>query len=319
MAKLRLMKQLMNDKGFNSRVESALDSAKQTGWVYYFKQYPVPQELKVFMESLEQALPNMTFFPAEISRAVKNGLQTCSIIDEFSVCMDGSPFDLGRVGFKDYAVGRNNKDCQYGVYSRRINNAKYASGRDQFHMVMSNDVNKAVKNACKYIVPFTHKELATAFYQDFQGKTTHSLDNAKQKMYSIINSVRESRDALIAEILHLKSTGVQFKTEAFIKAAEEIGDAVLLAEEERKRDVKGLFVRINKVGEDVYVDVQEVQDIRNREYKPDFSSQPTTYAIENLDPELAGNISVLNILEDGQYVARVGQKIDENTFWIERG
>ena len=319
MAKLRLMKQLMNDKGFNTRLEGALESSKTAGWVFYYKQYPVPQELKVFMESLEQALPNVTFFPAEMSRAVKNGLQTCSIIDEFSVCMDGSPFDLGRVGFKDYAVSKNAKDCQYGVYSRRIGNAKYATGRDQFHMVMSNDVNKAVKNACKYIVPFTHKELATAFYQDFQSKSTNSFENARQKMYNIINGVRSNNDALIAEVLHLKSLGVKFKTESFIKASEEIGDAVLQVEEERKRDVKGLFVRINKVGEDVYVDVQEAQNIRDRGYKPDFSSQPTTYPIDELDPELAGNISVLNILQDGQYVARVGQKIDENTFWVERG
>jgi hypothetical protein len=233
--------------------------------------------------------------------------------------MDGSPFDLGRIGFKDYAVSRGKESVQYGVYSRRINNPKYATGRDQFHMVMSNDMNKAVKNACKYVVPFTHKELGTAFYSDFAGRSSKSLDDAKAKMYGIVNSVRDSRDALIAEILHLKSKGVEFKTEAFINAARDIGDAVLEAEEERKRSVSGLFIRINKVGDDMYVDVQEAQDVRNAGYKPQFSSQPTTYPMSELPEDLAGSISVLNILEDGQYVAKVGQKIDENTFWVERG
>jgi hypothetical protein len=47
-------------------------------------------------------------------------------------------------------------------------------------------------------------------------------------------------------------------------------------------------------------------------------SQPTTYYADELPEEIAGRVSVLNILEEGQYVARVGQKIDETTFWIEK-
>ena len=50
-----------------------------------------------------------------------------------------------------------------------------------------------------------------------------------------------------------------------------------------------------------------------------FTNQSTTYSMDELPEDIGGAISVLSILEDGQYVPRVGQKVDDTTFWIERG
>jgi hypothetical protein len=41
--------------------------------------------------------------------------------------------------------------------------------------------------------------------------------------------------------------------------------------------------------------------------------------MSDLPEDIVKSISVLSILNDKQYVPRVGQKIDEYTYWIERG
>ena len=48
-------------------------------------------------------------------------------------------------------------------------------------------------------------------------------------------------------------------------------------------------------------------------------TQALTYLVNELPQDIAGQIAVLNILEDDGYVANVGMKIDDSTYWVERG
>jgi hypothetical protein len=41
--------------------------------------------------------------------------------------------------------------------------------------------------------------------------------------------------------------------------------------------------------------------------------------VAEIPEDIMGAVSVLSILNNGQYVANVGMKIDEKHFWIERG
>jgi hypothetical protein len=47
---------------------------------------------------------------------------------------------------------------------------------------------------------------------------------------------------------------------------------------------------------------------------------PTTdKPVSELPEDAVGSISVLSILENDQYVADVGMKLDSNHFWIQKG
>lgn len=321
MAKLRNMKKLMADRGMVERIDRARESSKEVGWEHWYEDYPAPKEMVEYLTLLKQYMPMAKFYPAEISRTNStnaNGqYSSWFLIDEFSVYMDNYPFDLGRVGYRDYSAS-GDVGLSYGVYSRKINNAKYKTTSDQYYMMMSADLKKAVKNASKYVVPYTHKELAQAFYERLHGNVEQVYMDKQAKMQNVASEITRNTKGILAELLHLKSLGVQFKTEAFIKASEMVEEAVLEQQEEEKRNVTGVFVRFRTVGDEMYVDVLEAEDIR-KNYRMKNSSQPTTYLMSDLPDDIAGSISVLNILQDGQYVARVGQKVDDTTFWIERG
>lgn len=323
MAKLRNMKKLMADRGMVERIDRARETSKEVGWEHWYEDYPAPKEMVEYLTLLKQYMPMAKFYPAEISRTNStnaNGqYSSWFLIDEFSVYMDNYPFDLGRVGYRDYSAS-GDVGLSYGVYSRKINNAKYKTTSDQYYMMMSADLKKAVKNASKYVVPYTHRELAQAYYKDLYNHVEQVYTDKQAKMQNVTNEIVNSRKAILAELLYLKSLGVQFKTEQFIKASDLVEEAVLEQQEEEKRVVTGVFVRFRHVGDEIYVDVLEANDVRKHyNMRCDNGSQPTTYLMSDLPGDIAGSISVLNILADNQYVPRVGQKVDDMTFWIERG
>ncbi len=324
MAKLRNMKKLMGDKSYIEKIDRAVETSKEQGWAHWYDTYPVPEQMVGFLTTLKQHMPMAKFYPSEISREVMSNSmgmhQHHYIVDEFSVYMDAYPFDFGRVGYRDYSAKGGADERTYGVYSRKIQNDKFQAGRDQYNMVMSTDMKKAVRNANKYVVPYTHRELAHAYYKNLHEHVESVYTDKQAKMQNVTNEITRNSKAILAELLHLKSLGVQFKTEAFIKASDMVEEAVLEQQEEEKRNVTGVFVRFRHVGDEIYVDLLEANDVRkNYSMKCDNGSQPTTYLMSDLPEDIVGSISVLNILADNQYVPRVGQRIDDMTFWIERG
>ena len=323
MAKLRRVNGMMSDKSLTERIDRAKDSCKQLKWEHWHEDYPVPQEMMEFLSLLKQQMPRVSIYPSNLERINTkvindDGTSTggvCYLVDEFSILMDGCPFDLGRVGFKDYSA--KGGDHTYGVYSRKISNPKFAQHRDQHHMVMSADAKKAVKNASKYIVPYTHIELARAYYSDIFSNVRQVYNHAQSNMHELAKQISNDRTAILAEVLHLKELGVTFKTETFRRVAEVIESSVSEAMSEQRRNAQCLFVRFRKVGDDMYVDVQEADDVINNGVKLKATSSSVTYAMSDLPDNIKSGVSVLNILNDGQYVAKVGMKIDDLTFWIE--
>jgi len=51
--------------------------------------------------------------------------ESIAIFEEYSVYLDEYPFNIGRINYKDNGA-RQQKNATYGVYSRKIKNAKYA-------------------------------------------------------------------------------------------------------------------------------------------------------------------------------------------------
>jgi hypothetical protein len=282
-----------------------------------FNGWAVQKETFDYLTEISKVMPKLKFLPARACwYSYENG-DSIRVIHNFSVYMDEFPYGLGFVGYGNFGVKSSND--VYMVNSRKIKNSKYASHRDQYHMQMTTDFKKAVKLACTYIVPYTIKELAQASYRDFSRNVEREADRINTMAYKLAAPIRDDVRTIITEVKNLIAQGVVFETEAFKNIAGSLMDTLAEQEEERKRGVFGVYARVRTVGEYTYVDTYKAYDVKSNTYEAkDDGSPPTTCLLSELDAELAGNIAVLNMLEVGNYVPRVGYRVDTNTFWLER-
>lgn len=312
------IKSIMEHTNNKDIIGKMCEDTKQYGWDKWVSGYPTSDELKPLMDKILQAMPSIKIYPRSTSRLIKP-TQEIRIVQDFYLYTDTCAFPLGHVGFKDYTVGRGEGTATYGVYSRKIKNAKYHDSRDEFNMIMTSNIDKAFKAVKTYAVPYTDKELAEEYYGDMVSKVNDMSRVSKRDLDNLIGKIKWGSDkSVIEEILYLKSQGIKFKTEVFNEVANSIQEMYDKANEELNRKISALFVHFRKVGDDMYVDVQETGDIRQSRYA-EFVSPPTTYHVDELPEHILNGVSVLNILQDRQYVARIGQKIDNETFWLERG
>jgi hypothetical protein len=189
-------------------------------------------------------------------------------------------------------------------------------------MIMSKDMGKAVKNATKYLIPYTTRELAQAFYEPLHENVSKVFEEVKGKMHNGAREIVNNRMAILQEVAFLKKQGVEFVTPEFRDLAGRVEQLIADYAEQDNRKVSALFVRFKQVGDDTYVDVQEVMNVREIRWDVKMNttgSLSTTYSLNELPQNIAEQVSVLSILENDGYVSNVGMKIDETTFWVERG
>lgn len=312
---------------YKARTQNA-KKAFDAGWRCEFMGVPVPTDLKDFLTEVSKAMPHLKFMPyddnsVEESAIIDGEHRTfrCIVMTEFIVYTDDAPLEIGRLNFQDNSARRSGKDLTYGVYSRKISNPKFSSGRDQHHMVMSKDLKKAVKHAKTYLLPYTTKELASVYYDHIHDRSQESLNHAKYQMMSTLDPIRNNQKALIAELLNLMTQGVTFVTQEFRDIVKTLQDRVEVYNEQEKRMVQAVFVRVYNVGEDPYADVQIAYNVRqNRNWQTALDKNSiTTYKMSDLPEDIAHAVASLSILSKMQYVTHVGMKIDERHFWVERG
>ena len=327
MSKLINIKQWKADSRTQETIKTLVDKTIEYKWEHFVDGLPVEQELKTFMLELKIAMPNIWFIPTgqdrkqkEIRDADGNYQTTESyrVVNEVAVCLDDFPFDLGRINYADNSVNSRG-DRTYGVYSRKISNAKYATHRNQYRMIMGKDVGKAIKNAQKYLMPYSAKELAQAFYEPIRDSITNEFGKVERKAHVLAQEVRNNHHAILNEIRALTRAGIVFKTEEFRKVAENVEEIYGEYETEINKKIGAIFVRFYKVGSESYVTLQEAKDVKSNWSTAKVEDSPVGYKASELPQDIVGSVSVLSILNDGQYVANIGMRIDENHFWIERG
>jgi hypothetical protein len=329
MAKLARINKVMSDTGHQEKLKNVTEQAKTSGHQYFVNNIPCSKELMEFVDGVQKAMPKVKFYPNTFAyinffvhdeQGVYQTTKQMRVCDEFFAYMDDFPFDIGRIGYGENGV--KSGDNTYAVYSRKIQNAKYATHRDQHHMVMTTDVGKAVKNARKHLVPYTTRELAQAFYEPLHEKVSHVLSKVKSSMHDGAREIVNNRMAILQEVAFLKKQGVEFTTPEFRDLAGRVDQLIADYAEQDKRQVSALFVRFKQVGDDTYVDVQEVMNVREIRWDAKMNttgSLSTTYPLNELPQDIAEQVSVLSILENDGYVSNVGMKIDDTTFWVERG
>jgi hypothetical protein len=312
-----------SDERLREQKTAITDKAKELGWTHYVDGLPVSKELEEFATAVKAVMPNVTLLPVDneyLNTNLNGSDVTIRVYCEFTLAMEGYPFGLGQINYTDNSVRSNNGNTKtYGVYSRKISNAKYGTHRNQHRMIMSNDVKKAVKNACKYIVPFSTRELAQAFYDPMQNNASRAFNKAERALKDHCNPLGYHYKEVAEELINLKAKGVTFKNEIFNRVTENLEDLYATYNHESTRNISATFVRIYQVGDVSYVSLQEVPNIKQHSWKATAEEPVLDKPVSELPEETVGAISVLSILENNQYASNVGMKLDGNHFWIERG
>ena len=324
MVMLTEIKKALKDTSIKERVAIDANNAKEVQWNHWYEDVPVTgQELVDLLQGVSKAMPSVKFFPAGYKHMQhklldENGVYQTSrsvrVASDFHVYLDEFPFALGRVGFGDFSVGGEG-DRKYMVFSRKIANAKFAVGREQHNMIMTGDVKKSVRNACKYLVPYSTKEIARAYFGDMQRNVKQAGDNASGAVSRVCDPLR-GHSVLLEEIQNLMKLDVAFATSQFKDVAKRLPEVLEEYNRQMSRKISTVFVRLHKVGDQVLADVNTVD---NALQGFATSGDVVTYTMDELPEDLKGSIAVLNILEDGQYVPEVGRRVDEEHFWLERG
>lgn len=306
-----------------------IQTATQAKWSTFYDEVPCVPELKEFAQAVKEAMPNVKFLPLDADYVqipvydLDGNYQTSNSIrvyTEFAVYLDDYPLDLGRINFKDNGARKNNA-FTYGIYSRKITNAKYAYHRDQHHMVTATDVKKAMKKVSQYFIPFSTKELAQAFYEPLKADVAKLGITLEREMRTKADPIVHNHHELLQEIYWLKQRGVEFSSPKFRDIAENVEDIITRYEAEQNRSIGAIFVRFYEIGGETYFSTQGAIEIKKHhdqlqgteEWK--IEGKP----VEEMPEDIKGAVAVLSILNNGQYVASVGVKVDAKHFWIERG
>jgi len=298
-------------------------SSDTEGAVDFVDEYPTTKELSMFAQEVRRIMPKVKFAPckklwgrvrATDGREIPRDIP---LVKSFYVYMPDHIFVMGQIGYGDFSVNNNGDKPTYMVFSRKICNDKFAPHRDQFNMIMSTSLVKAKRNASTYLSPHSLHELAEGLYGTLRTNISSTVGDAKSKVFALTGKIRHSHDAIMQELRNLKAQGVTFITAEFQELER---NAELVMEDYRERvrpNINVVFVRIRNIGEDTYADVFDIGSVTD-ERKLSPSSPQTTTLLSELDQAIAGKVSVLSILMDGQYVENVGERINATTFWVLR-
>jgi hypothetical protein len=303
-------------------IVEAVEVANEINYPYFLSGVPCVEEVKEFGEELFKLNPSLKFVPhlgGRITELVNDDRNKKLVkFNRFYVYMNDCQYVLGEIGYSDYSV-RGSGGNTLMVKSRKIMNAKFSEWREQQNMIMAKDVKKAVKTALKYLMPYTTRDIAEVSFSKFSSEITSASDKIRSAFYREIRVLGDS-SVLGIEIKNLLKRNIEFATPQFQEFANKSEQLFADLEEESMRKITSQFVYVYDGGDKMYADVFDTVDPRNESrLVQKHIGETKTYAMEELPPDIIDKVSVLNILTDDQYVARVGMRVNSNTFWIERG
>lgn len=198
--------------------------------------------------------------------------------------------------------GRDDKNrLVYKLYSRLIENEKYNSQNDEYHIKKTSDPKKLLALLKEYVKPYTPQEIARrvgdGIYHDFE----QWRDEPKHQYREMVR--RLSVEDIVEEISYLQSVGVQFRSPAFQQVAT---SGVEQMQEHRRR------AAVEQVSLHVFI-------------QPDDSVMATrpngqSHVYENIDTapqSIQQQVAMLRMVDAAQYVPEVGKRsVDQRMFWV---
>jgi len=233
------------------------------------------------------------------------------------VYMEGHPFCMGYIAFGDFRESGKG-DSNYVVYSHKIRNMKYSTYSLQHHMAMSIHLKDGVKNAKRYLQNFDMIDIAVETVHNVKLQFSSARDKVRKNAKDIKDKLFTS-EAMYREMEHLSNSGHVFIDPAF---GQQVKDFITSQQEHKVSEAKMLnlcLVRVYEKFGTQHFDVLPI-DNANKHYLRDrsmFNSEGLkTYTDDTLPGELAGKLSVVNILSQDQYVEDVGYAVGDGMYYV---
>lgn len=286
-------------------------------WEHVIDGIPVTPKLFQYANNLRKVMPNVKFAHSDNLAASDKG------VSEVWVYYPNQEYALGYIGHGVYAVkNKYEADPVYIVYSRKVKNQKIHDNRPQHHMLQTEKVDRAVKNASKVLLPYTNQEIAEASIYDFSQSIREVVHDAEREASGYIKRCG-SYDVLEPEMRNLISLGVKFVTAEFQAAATQFltAEAELRAKQSR---LKGAyFLRVYEKFGSTHVDILTYDSkIRavSKYGSPKFivPLSTTTLKMEDVPSDIQMKVATLSMMDDETYVPMVGMRVTPTSYWVER-
>lgn len=228
------------------------------------------------------------------------------------VYMDGDTYAMARIGYSDYSVAAWDTSRKFMVASRTIKNEKYREDRKEYHMVMTDTLDRAVKNVSKHMRRYSPLEVATISYETIRHKLRSPTVNANALAFDTRQEVLK-HPQLKTELFHLLDMGYSFLSAElqgmvinWRNAYKELIEAMSMAK-------PCYFVTVRLQSDDMLCDVVRLHSYEDIK---DGTDPAVVYKMDELPEELAGKIAVLSMVEDDHYVNSIGLRVNSSTFWV---
>lgn len=227
------------------------------------------------------------------------------------------PDELYSMGEISYAKFSNNDNVgpRYGVCSRVIANGKHRRDAKGYYMKTSERMDVIVREAKANLRTYRVHEIADihrGFKRDVKELTSTKESLRQTKEYKVIRS----DDSLFKEIRTLINSGYTFANPnfhqeclAWIQATDDLAA-------EKARQVPAVFITVTMNRGEQTFDAIVIDDIK-KEFTPYKDMPCQRYTDRDLPEEYMGKLSVLSLLEVGQYTPGVGKRVEETCFWLE--
>jgi hypothetical protein len=269
-----------------------------------------------FCTNLRAKFPKVKFHAnSDYNKIERNSLTVSDVL----VYVDDCDYVLGRIGHGYYGVNTNNDVPEFMVESRKINNEKYAEYRDQYYRVFTRDIDKAVKNAQRYLLPYSPTELLIAGFPTFKDALEGKRYVANRDFERELDPVR-GYHVLASELENLVNKGVEFSTSHFQLHAKEIVAKFQRMKELTHKQTRSYFITIRTVGNMQMADVATCKDPKGKSPLNDdfFEDTFKVMNVDDLPEDIKAKVAALMMVDTHQYIEGVGQRATERSFWVER-
>jgi hypothetical protein len=270
---------------------------------------PCGPELAQFAAALRKTNRHLKF---GVSRNAKyNGSMGQHL--ELYAYMEGDTYAMARIGYANYTVGgKANATRKFMVESRTIKNEKYKKNRPEYHMALTDTLDRAVKNVSKHMRRYSPLEAATMSYDEVVNRLRSSAVIANSDQYTRKRNVLDHAQ-LQTELFHLLDMEYSFLSTELQGMIVNWRNADREHKEAVGRNKACYFITVRLQNDDMMCDVVRLHSYESIKHGIDPA---VVYKMEELPEELAGRVAVLSMVEDNHYVDNVGLRVNSSTFWV---
>jgi hypothetical protein len=274
---------------------------------------PVSRALSLLCDEVRRMARGVKFAVERNGKSVwRDNIQ---VISEVWAYFPEDQYAFMRLGFADYSV-QSGTSSKFAVYSRNIRNEKFNDQREQYHMAMADTLERAVKNAKKFMRRYGVHEVAAMSLDTFQTKLNGAVW-ATSAEYNNAYSAVTQHGSFHNEMRSLVMNNYQFNDPAFGAAVKNMLTKLDEQMAKQYEQHHGYYVQVREyMGEQVF-DVIAVLDVKkataarvgaHRTYKGE--------ELIELDENLPNKMAALSMLEDGAFVEGLGHKVNATCYWV---